>query len=147
MNYMKDDLFFLDSNILVYAFDNSEKRKQKIAIDLLEKCFNKEKDYVLSSQNLVEFFSIVTKKIENPISMENARDIILKIKEFKGFIKLNYNQSTIIRGIDLLKEFNLKFWDALIISTMLENNVFTIYTENEKDFNKVKNINVINPFK
>ncbi len=39
------------------------------------------------------------------------------------------------------------FWDALIAETMLENGVSTIYTENEKDFKKMRGINAINPFK
>jgi predicted nucleic acid-binding protein len=30
---------------------------------------------------------------------------------------------------------------------MKENNVYTIVTENEKDFKKIKGIKVINPFK
>jgi predicted nucleic acid-binding protein len=30
---------------------------------------------------------------------------------------------------------------------MLENNITTIYSENEKDFKKIKELKVINPFK
>ena len=144
---MNDDLFFIDTNILVYAFDSLEKIKQKKAFDILDKCFKMETRYMLSSQNLAEFFSVVTKKIQNPISVEEAKNILIRIIELKGFIKLNYNQGTIIRAIKLLEKENLKFWDSLLIATMLENDVFNIYTENEKDFNKIKNINVINPFK
>ena len=144
---MNDDLFLIDTNILVYAFDNTEKIKQRVALEILNECFDGEKIYALSSQNLAEFFVVITKKIGAPIPIENAKNIILKIIEFNGFKKLNYDQGTIIKSMSLLERLNLKFWDSLIIATMLENSVFNIYTENEKDFNKVKNINVINPFK
>ena len=147
MSCMKDDLFLIDTNIFVYAFDSSEKIKQKIAFKLIDKCFRGERVYALSSQNLAEFFNIVTKKIQNPISLQDAKNIMTKIIEFKGFIKLNYNQNTVINTIKLLEKDGLKFWDSLLIATMLENNIFNIYTENEKDFSKIKAINVINPFK
>jgi len=41
--------------------------------------------------------------------------------------------------------YKVHFWDALIAATMIENNVFTIFTENTKDFKKIKGITAINP--
>ena len=39
-----------------------------------------------------------------------------------------------------------QFWDTLIVATMLEAGVSTIYTENEKDFSSFEMIKTINPF-
>lgn len=144
---MNDNLFFLDTNILIYAFDNSEKRKQKIAAEILDMCFAGQKIYALSSQNLAEFFLVITDKIERTLTIEDAKNVIIKINNFKGIMKLSYNSDTVIKSILISERNNIKIWDSLLIATMLENSIFNIYTENEKDFNKVNNINVINPFK
>ena len=143
---MNDNLFFLDTNILVYAFDNSEKRKQKIAAEILDKCFTGQKIYALSSQNLAEFFLVITDKIERPLTVEDAKNVIIKINNFKGIRKLSYNSDTVIKSILISERNNIKIWDSLLIATMLDNDIFNIYTENEKDFNRIKNINVVNPF-
>jgi len=37
----------------------------------------------------------------------------------------------------------IKFWDVLIIATMLENEISTIYTENLEDFRKFKDLIVV----
>ena len=59
---MKDNISLIDSNILVYAFDSSEKPKHKKAKELLKKCWNGERKFAVSTQNLSEFFVNATKK-------------------------------------------------------------------------------------
>ena len=81
-----DDSLFIDSNILIYAFDKSEAIKHKKAKKLLEKCFGGESRLATSTQVLSEFFVNATKKIEKPISQEAAKNIIGKIIEFQ-FLK------------------------------------------------------------
>jgi predicted nucleic acid-binding protein len=56
-----------------------------------------------------------------------------------------YKITTIKSAIDLSNENNMSFWDSLIAATMIENNIFNIYTENVKDF-KISGINAVNPF-
>lgn len=55
------------------------------------------------------------------------------------------------RGIlDDAKENNIRaqeFFDVLIVATMLDNDIDTIYTANEDDFSKYNEINVYNPFR
>ncbi len=64
MSYMTEnnEIQLLDSNILIYAYDSSEKEKYKIAKNLLADCWKRKKIYALSVQNLSELFIITTKK-------------------------------------------------------------------------------------
>lgn len=63
------DNHFIDTNVLVYCFDLSEKEKYKRANRLI-KDLKETSNLFISSQVLNEFINIVTRKIENPISFE-----------------------------------------------------------------------------
>jgi len=138
------ELKLLDSNILVYAYDKSETKKHATAKEFVKERWKKE-DSVLSIQNLVEFYSIITSKIEKPLEIDKAKQIVLDYIE--GFEILRYNEKTIVEAINVQAIYKSPFWDALIVATMEENSIDTIITENEKDFKKVKWIKTINPFK
>ncbi|HLC56970.1 MAG TPA: PIN domain-containing protein [Candidatus Nanoarchaeia archaeon] len=144
---MKDNFFLLDTNIMVYAFDSSERIKQRIASGIIEDVIRGKIKIALSVQNLAEFFFVATKKIEAPLSIEDAQKIIDRFVKLGSIQKICYTEKTLLSALELLKKHNLHIWDALLIATMLENGVYAIYTENEKDFGRVKQINVMNPFK
>ncbi len=136
------DEYLLDSNILIYAYDTSEGKKHELAKELLEDCFMGQ-PFAVSLQNLTEFFNAITKKIEHPLSSNEAEDVIKIILEFKNFRKLIPTDKTLLRAMRLGKTGH--FWDAMIAATMLENGISQIYTENTKDF-QIPGITPINPF-
>ena len=140
------NLPLIDSNILIYAYDRSEKTKNKIAAKLIKQCFERKTKYNLSVQNLSEFFVVVTKKIDMLLSKRDALEIINEIVEFDTWTILSIKPSSIILAIKISEEYNMSYWDSLLAATMKENGITTIYTENEKDF-KIPWIKVINPFK
>lgn len=143
---MKDELVLIDTNILVYAFDIFDKNKHEKSKNILGKCWNGEEKFALSLQNLSEFYVITTKKINIPLSKNIGSDIVNKFLEFKGWIKLVPKESTITQAMDLAEKYDVSYWDALIASAMLERGIKKIYTENIKDFSKIKELKVINPF-
>jgi len=141
---MKDEeIFLLDSNVLIYAYDKDEDKKRKIASDLLSFCFKKEKKFALTNQVLAEFSSIFLQKGKGDINF--LRLIINDILNCPEFVKLIYNERTILKALSIKEEFKIPFWDSLIIATIKENGIYHIYTENIKDFN-ISGIKAINPF-
>ncbi len=143
---MSGNIALLDSNILVYAFDSSEKEKNRKAKKLLQGCFLGTAIYAVSIQNLSEFFYTITKKIEFPVSGDIAASLVKKMIEFSGFKVLEPNKFTILRATELYRDKNIPYWDALIIATMMENQIFGILTENTKDFQRAEGITARNPF-
>jgi predicted nucleic acid-binding protein len=137
-------LQLIDTNILVYAYDKSDLKKHKLAKEAVKAAWLTQSG-VLSIQNLAEFYSIITRKIQKPVSISQAKQIILDLSE--GFEILKYSEQTIISAINNQMIYKIPFWDSLIVATMEENGVDTIITENEKDFKKVEWLNVINPFR
>ncbi len=144
---MEDRLCLLDTNILVYAYDRSEidSGKHEICKDLVAECWNLDKEFAVSLQNLSEFYVVTTKKIENPISTKDAEDIIGGILGFRGWKKISFTANTILSAIDAGSRYKIHYWDALLAATMRENNILCIYTENERDFKRIPWLDVVNP--
>ncbi|MFH1587729.1 MAG: PIN domain-containing protein [Candidatus Diapherotrites archaeon] len=132
----------IDSNILVYAFDKSEKQKHEKAKKFLTEAL-RNKTGILSIQNLAEFHYTITKKAKRPVSKEFSQETIKELTNSLWILK--YTESTLINSINLENLYKIHFWDALIAATMQENNIKTIYTENTKDFKKIPGIKTINP--
>ena len=141
VSFMIDDCL-VDSNILIYAFDKDDKRKNQKAAKLLQEVMLSEKGF-LSAQNLAEFHINATSKISRPISKEDSQEIIAELS--LNFHILKYNEKTIFNAINMENLYKVHFWDALIAATMQENNLKTIYTENTNDFKKIPWVAAINP--
>ena len=111
MIYMNDRAF-LDTNILVYAYDQNDPVKQKKAQELITTGIEQE-NLVLSVQVLGEFFNVVTRRIPQPVTSDEAREIItsmciLPVQEI--------DLSMVNRAIDTHEKYQIAYWDALIIS-------------------------------
>ncbi len=141
---MKEDkIFLVDTNILIYAYELEDSTRKEKSLELLQKCFKKEIVLAISNQNLAEFSFVALKKLKLPC--ETVKRIIKDISNFDGFKKINYKRKTILSAIEILDEYNMTFWDSLLSATMIESEIFNIYTENSKDFKDPK-INVVNIF-
>ena len=137
---MKDKVF-IDTNILVYLYSNSEKQKQKIAKSLI---FESDVDIFISIQVLGEFTNFLYKKYDYSIST-----IKTAITDFKNnFSVHNIRTKTVERALDMMQTYKYSYWDSLIIASAIENNCSILYSE---DFhhNHVleKKLRIINPFK
>ena len=64
---------FFDTNILIHAADRSEPGKQSQARRLLKNAVENETG-VVSVQVLGEFFNVVTRRIPDPLSVEEAEE-------------------------------------------------------------------------
>lgn len=141
-----EDTPLLDTNILVYAFDKSEKKKHKISNKLLKRCFKGEKKFAVSVQNLSEFFEAVTKKHRKIVSKKDAKEIIKEMAMFYNLNIIKFDEKTVLSATEISEKYNMHYWDSLLAATMRENGISDICTENEKDF-KVPWLRIINPFK
>jgi len=142
---MSDELALIDSNLLSYVFDRSEPEKRGICKELVADCWKGKRKYVVSVQNLSEFYVVVTGKISHPIPEKVAKRFIELIIVFQGWVIINFNARAVLSAIDISTQYDIHYWDALIAATMRENNIFCIYTE-DGDFKSIPWLTVINPF-
>jgi len=135
-----------DTNILVYAYNTYEAEKRKKCLPLVESVFNGETKGQITNQILGELFHVLAENMKNPFNSEEAKKIVDSFITSNNWDKFNYDYKTVKKATTYVKDYKIHFWDALIVATMVENNISSIYTENEKDFKKIPGINVINPF-
>lgn len=131
----------IDTNILVYAFDKAYPEKRKICKEIIGKIFEGKQTGVLTNQILAEFVNVVTRKIEKPLSRDEAKSIIGAILSSENWKIYNYTGETVFKSLSSQGEF----WDVLIAQTLKEQNVNNIITENLKDFKEL-GIKTENPF-
>jgi predicted nucleic acid-binding protein len=137
-----NDKAFLDTNILVYAYDKHEPEKQKRAQSLLNDGIILE-DAVLSVQVLSEFFNVVTRNIRQPMSPDEAQEIIetLSILPVQEIDPVMVN-----RAIETHKMYQISYWDSLIVSAAERAGCTMIYSEDLNDGQIYHSIQVRNPF-
>ena len=134
---MKDKIF-IDTNILLYAY-STEKNKQEIAQNII----NTNNNIYISKQVINETINILIKKFKL-----NIKDIINVVKELeKEFIILDFDIQIQLNALKLKQNYNLQFYDALIVSTALENSCTILYSEDMQDKLVIeKKLKIINPF-
>jgi predicted nucleic acid-binding protein len=136
------DKAFLDTNILVYAYDKHSPEKQKEAQAILTDGIEHD-DVVLSVQVLGEFFNVVTRHINNPMSVDEVRSIIaalsiLPVQEI--------DLPMVKRAIDTHQTYRISYWDSLIIAAAERAGCKKIFSEDLNDDQTYRGILVHNPF-
>jgi predicted nucleic acid-binding protein len=133
---------FVDTNILVYAYDRSAGQKHLIAAKLIEQCWEKGNGR-LSLQVLQEFYVSVTRKIAKPLDPRTARQIIADLANWRYH---SPETSDLLEAIEFQQEYGLSFWDALILQSAARLGCRRLISEDlihGQIFGKVR---VINPF-
>ena len=134
---------FLDTNILVYAYDQHDPHKQTKAQGLLTDGI-KQENLILSVQVLGEFFNVVTRHIPQPMSPGEAKEVIntLSILPVQDI-----DMTMVKRAIDTHEMYQISYWDSLIISAAERSGCGMILSEDLSDGQNYHNILVNNPFK
>ena len=143
VNSMIKEKVLVDSNILVYAYDKYSEKHAKASQFTEDNLL--EGSLVLSIQNLAEFARIITEKLQNKASVEEARSIILRLSSSVEVIY--YDEHVIAEALSISSANEIHFFDALLAATMEKEGITAIATENEKDFRKISWLKVINPVK
>ena len=133
---------FIDTNILVYAFDSSEKEKQEIAQNLLAN-EGSTGEIALSTQVLQEFFVTVTRKLKEPLSIDNASKTI---QLFSAYPIIQINPRLILRAIERHQYESFSFWDALIVEAALQSDSQILFSEDMQDGQQIGKLKILNPF-
>ncbi|HEX8949082.1 MAG TPA: PIN domain-containing protein [Dissulfurispiraceae bacterium] len=139
---MKDGKTFVDTNILVYAYDSSAGEKHAAAAELMKDLWNTGHG-IISTQVLQEFFVTVTKKIGKPLDAGAAKTIVKDLLKWKTVV---IGGEIILEAIDLHNEHNYSFWDSVIIASALEGGAGSLLSEDFSNTHKIKGLVIRNPF-
>lgn len=143
MNVDPQMIYFVDTNILVYAYDRSAGQKHTLAIQLVEECWENENG-CLSIQVLQEFFVSVTRKIAKPLEHQTARQIVADLAHWRLQAP---EASDLLQAIDLQQSYRLSFWDAMIVQCAVRLGCKHLLSEDLNHGQVYGDVQVINPFR
>ena len=137
------DRVFIDTNVLVYAYDRSEPEKQRRALETLDQLVSARAG-VISPQVMSEFFVTVTRKIVSPLSVTDAYQRLVNylqiwtVAELTGMIVLEA-----ARGA---RDHQFSFWDAQIWATARLNQIPVVFSEDFDAGSVIEGVRFVNPF-
>lgn len=132
---------FLDTNVLVYAAagGGSEEDKRRRALEIIE-----QEDFGLSAQVLQEFFVTVVRKVEVPLSPEEALDWI---EQLEAFPCLPIDASLVKIAIEISTRHRISYWDGAILAAAEALGAETLYSEDLSHGQRYGPVRVRDPFR
>ena len=131
---------FLDTNLLVYSDDRSDKRRARTAIDLIEQALSAG-DGVISTQVLQEYYSVTTRKLGTDPGIARR-----KIELFSRMDVVQVDVSMIVEAIDLQRVHAMSFWNAQRLSAAGRGGCTTLLTEDLPAGRMIAGILIVDPF-
>jgi predicted nucleic acid-binding protein len=134
---------FVDTNVLVYAYDRAYPQKQRQALDAL--------DYLairgsgaISPQILAEFFVTVTRKIAAPLSIEDA---YTRLENYlHSWVVLEQSGLVVLEAARGVRDYRMSFWDAQIWAIARLNQITCILSEDFSTGSVIEGVRFANPF-
>ena len=133
-------LDFLDTNVLVYAYDVTDPVKQSIAQDLVRRAVAG--GLVISTQVLAEFAATLLHKLVPAPSSEHVIALLDTLAPIRLVLP---DHDTVRRAVEARAAYGLHFYDGMIVAAAERAGCERIWSE---DFNGQKYFGVVaaNPF-
>jgi len=133
---------FVDTNVLVYAFDKSGSPKKRAAQRLLDDLM--EKDLLrVSTQVLQELFVTLTRRVSQPCSIQEALAVL---EDLTAWPLMVVDYAAIRAAAGLADQATISFWDALIVIAAARAGATVLYTEDLNDGQEILGVRIRNPF-
>ena len=130
---------FIDTNVVVYAFDRADPKKQRIAIEVLEG----DERLVLSTQVLLESWWVLTRRIAEPLKENQASDVINRLSELPV---VSTDPQLVKQAVETCRRFDIAIWDALIIESARAAGCKCVLSEDLQPGQDFDGVRVENPF-
>jgi len=131
---------FLDTNVLIYAFDASEPAKRARAVALLE---DEALDVVVSAQVLNEFYWTATRKLDPKVPEDVAQDVVRGLA--LGRV-VPVDAALVEEAIALTRRHHLSLWDAGIVVAAQRAGCHELLTEDLANGQAFGGVRVRDPF-
>jgi predicted nucleic acid-binding protein len=131
---------FVDTNILIYAFDRTAGKKWETAAALLERLWS-ERAGCVSLQVLQEFYVTATKKLRMP-----SGEALAQVERLGKWTVHRPSVNDVLQAIQLHRARKLSFWDAMILRSAIGSACVLMWSEDLSDGQRWEGLMVRNPF-
>lgn len=131
---------FVDSNVFVYSVDEADPDKRNRARAVLDELGA---SVVVSAQVLNEFYTVVTRKLEQPLSEEDAAGAVERLSTFPVVV---LDEELTRQAIELSRSVRISIWDALVVRAAATAACERLLTEDLSDGQLIAGVRIENPF-
>ena len=135
------DKYFVDTNILIYAHDESAGSKHTRALRLINELWDSALG-VLSVQVLQEMSVNLRRKATRPKSFDQVRALI---QDYAAWEIVPTNPQSVLKAMDIEARFRISFWDALILGAAEDAGAAILYSEDLSAGQRYGSVLVVNP--
>lgn len=129
---------FVDSNVLIYAYDRTAAERHDAALALMETLWESQRG-ALSVQVLQEFFVNVSRKIP----FDEARRQVVLLRSWSTHTP---DARDVVEAIDIHRELKISFWDAMIVRSAAALGCEVLWTEDLNNGRRYRGVRAENPF-
>lgn len=137
------DRFFLDTNIFVYSFDDTDLKKARRASELVQSGVATRKG-VVSYQVVQEFFNVAFRKFSQPMSTAEAEQYMSTV--FRPLLAIHSSHSLFSEALQLTGRHRLNWYDSLIVSGAIAGECDILYSEDLQHGQRFGAVQIKNPF-
>lgn len=137
-----DGLEFVDTNVLLYAYDRSAGSRHERAAQLVGD-LGAQRRGAISVQVLQEFYVNATRKIAEPLSHDLALQRLRILCRWPLHVPRAHD---VTRAAELSRTAQLSFWDAMIIRSASAIGCTTVWSEDLNHEQRIADVTVRNPF-
>lgn len=134
---------FCDTNVIIYAYDQSAGEKYGQARDLLDRIWASRVG-ALSLQVLQESYVSLTRKLRPAYTPTEARSIVADLATWPSVIEPT--RLDVLGAIDRSLSWQVSFWDALILTAAKRARASVVWSEDLNDGQSYDDVLVRNPF-
>ncbi len=135
-------LVFVDTNVLLYSYDERDAAKQARAREWVAWCWNHNNGRI-STQVLNELYNNAITKFRNTVTVNQARTEVRRLRLWQP---PHLDTYTVDGAWDLQDRYALSYWDALILSSAHQQGCSHLLTEDLPHGQQLDAVRVINPF-
>ncbi|MGI6517270.1 MAG: PIN domain-containing protein [Bacillota bacterium] len=139
---MKGEVF-LDTNVLVYAYDLSEPVKQRRAIDVLDDLSARDAG-VISTQVMSELFVVLTRKLGNALTVEQALETVTR--HMRAWRVVDVTDFIVLEAARGVRDCRMSFRDAQVWAAAKLNQIPVVLSGDLASGSVIEGVHFINPF-
>ena len=133
-------MYFLDTNILIYAFDPRDPQKRDIARGLI----HPDRDWCISWQVVQEFLNHATHRAK-PALEPHFLDTLLELCLLPK-CRVFPTSEIFLKSLKIHQQTQYRIYDSLIVASALASKAPILYSEDLQDGRKIENLTIQNPF-
>jgi predicted nucleic acid-binding protein len=134
---------FVDTNIVLYAYDQREPDKSAIAREILSNLW-RTREGRLSTQVLQELYVNLTRKLRVVVPRSKARALVGRYGRWPVY---TIATGDILEAAELEQRHSLSFWDALIIVAAARSGSDKLLSEDLQHGRTIAGVRIENPFR